>query len=73
MIIHYLLYKNQRVYHLIYHIFFINIESIYNSNEEYMLDSVLASKQKDILDRLNIKSSYFDDFNRELSMLVIQN
>ena len=50
-----------------------DIESLYNSNEEYMLDSVLTSKQKNILEIINIKSSYFDNLNHELSRLVIQN
>ena len=49
-----------------------DIESLFNSNEEYILDSVLTSKQKNILEVVNIKSSYFDDLNHELSKLVIQ-
>ena len=50
-----------------------DIESLYNSKGEYVLDTVLTLKQKNILEANNMKSSYFDDINAELSSLVIQN
>lgn len=50
-----------------------DIESLYNSKGEYVLDTALTSRQKCILENNGLKASYFDSINKELSELVIQN
>lgn len=49
-----------------------DIESLYNSKGEYILDTELTLKQKNILEANGIKTSYFDEINKELTDLVIQ-
>lgn len=49
-----------------------DIESLYNSKGEYILDTELTLKQKNILEANGMKTCYFDAINKELTDLVIQ-